>query len=294
MLAGIAFMQSAMSQDIILLRTADEIRATVLEVGETEVCYRNYGDNNGPMRRIGRDKILRITYANGEKETFADVASSSDSASDVSYPYPAVSRRYAVGDLFSEGDVQGVVVAVDAEGRHGLIMSLLGDCLAYGTPLAARGNTGALICSDADDGWRNMVALEASMSKAGLSLDNFPAYAWCRSLGKGWYLPAINELKVLAQCVLSQNEPKTLSDITRICKWVNNISMQYGGEDSIDWFFRTPMLWSSTEVSENFAYPLAWSKCKAVSSGLGYPSHNPNTEGYVKNAPLHIRAFHKF
>ncbi len=47
-------------------------------------------------------------------------------------------------------------------------------------------------CSDKDDGAANMSVIEASPEA-----DDIPAYAFCKSLGEGWYWPAINEMRVV-------------------------------------------------------------------------------------------------
>ena len=284
--ALLSLLPAAKAQDVLLLQNADEITAQVLEIGETDIVYRVFGDNDGPVRRIGRDQVVRITYANGEKEMFTKPSGG--------YPYPTLRRTYSVGELFEEDGVRGIVIATDADGRHGLLMSLSGARLPYGAALTSAGND-ALLCADADDGWNNHAALDRFLSASGLSIDNFPAFAWCKRLGPGWYLPAENELRLLAQCVLSKTEPETTAQQTKICRWINETSRLYGGEDSIDWFFDSLLLWSSTERPDGNAAVLVWSKCKHISlkpysETLSYPARNGVPKQYV----LNVRAFHKF
>lgn len=287
LLCGALCALPAAAQDIILLRDASEIRADVKEVDERSIAYRNFGDETGPLRRIGRDRVVSITYANGEKEVYTDSADPSASASGEAYgddyPWPPVSRSYRIGDLFSEGGVEGIVVRVDALGQHGLVMSVCGDWLAYDTGIGMVYNQ--LLCTDRNDGWANQCRLDRFLTSAGLSWDGFPAFAWCRSLGPGWYLPAIGELECLWHFSADGSAPRNMGQMIRICKRINELSRTYGGEDSIDWFFRLMFFWSSTEAPGEKALPLVW---------VHNRTRSLREQGMQKTKPLNVRAFHRF
>ncbi len=69
---------------------------------------------------------------------------------------------------------------------------------------------------------------------------DYPAFAWCASLGEGWYLPAIEELKRF-----------TLNDAIR--NTVNKTLKNRGGKTifdkgDVEWY------WSSTEKYESWAW----------------------------------------
>lgn len=291
---GVLSLRVAAAQDTILLRDAREIRAEVTEIGIDDIVYRNYGDAEGPLRRIGRDKVVCITYANGERESFLDDApapasasasasASAPAAGGGSYPWPEVTRSYAVGDLFSEDGVEGIVVRVDPSGRHGLVMSITGAWLAYGTgvglfPLER-------LSGDRTDGWLNQCRVAEQVARAGLSWDAFPAFAWCAGLGPGWYLPSIDELASLWALLGKGRPARNMSEMTRVCREVNSLSYQYGGEDSVDWFFRMPMFWSSTGTDSAHVLPLVWTHKNAAAWAK---------TGYDINKPLNVRAFHRF
>jgi hypothetical protein len=58
------------SQDVIVLKNAEEIKALVQEVGLTEVKYKKYGNADGPTYTLLKADIFMIKYANGEKDVF--------------------------------------------------------------------------------------------------------------------------------------------------------------------------------------------------------------------------------
>lgn len=186
--------RGAAAQDMILLRTAEEIRAMVIEITDTEIKYRNFGQTDGPVRALSRDKVFSVSYANGEKDVFKPAQPRAGA-----YPYPRVSRSYRVGELFDEGGVRGLVVSTTDGGRHGLLLSLEeGGCVwggAWGQEQTETFRTFECFCRSLDDGWANMQAVaEVIGHTTGLTWANFPAFDWCRSLGPGWYLPAYEEI----------------------------------------------------------------------------------------------------
>ena len=117
-LTALAAWHGVAAQDVILLRNADEIKARVTEITETDVLCKIW-DDPAKMLRIARAEVFSITYANGERELFAEEKSAA-----ADYPWPAVTRSYRPGDLFDEDGVRGVVISTTDEGRHGLILSL--------------------------------------------------------------------------------------------------------------------------------------------------------------------------
>lgn len=90
---------------------------------------------------------------------------------------------YVPGDLYDADGVQGIVFQVDGTGRHGKIFSLTQTVAQWAV------NEGELSVNDAYDGAANTAAILALDADA-----DYPAFAWVRSLGEGWYLPAVEEL----------------------------------------------------------------------------------------------------
>lgn len=112
------------------------------------------------------------------------VAKTISSASAVS---PA-EKVYKVGDYYDDGVKQGVVFDVWDGGRHGKIVSLDQETMPWWNG-ASHNKCGAL---SKEDGRKNTNKVMSLANK-----DEFPAFVWCKSKGRGWYLPAIKELELL-------------------------------------------------------------------------------------------------
>jgi hypothetical protein len=68
--AGVAW-----SQDIIILKNAEEIKALVLEVGISEVKYKRYENASGPTYTLLKSDIFMIKYGNRTSDTFGQTYS---------------------------------------------------------------------------------------------------------------------------------------------------------------------------------------------------------------------------
>ena len=112
------------------------------------------------------------------------------------YPNPNVD----ITDPISVSKIEGIVLEVGPDGFHGKILSLQeGSSLAWNTTGAAD------YTDDEDDGMANFTTVKAKDP----SFASYPAFAWCASLGEGWYIPAVNEV-LLIRTVWQAN--KTLLD----------------------------------------------------------------------------------
>lgn len=58
----------AVAQDIIVLRNGEEIECIVKVIGEEEIDYVLRNQPNGPMRRVDKQNVFSIVYANGARE----------------------------------------------------------------------------------------------------------------------------------------------------------------------------------------------------------------------------------
>lgn len=65
----------AFGQDLIIKKDGDVIQAKVLKIGTTEVEYKKWNSQDGPLYNIEVSNIFSINYENGDKETFANVSS---------------------------------------------------------------------------------------------------------------------------------------------------------------------------------------------------------------------------
>ncbi|MFZ1083058.1 MAG: hypothetical protein WAO19_14165 [Candidatus Kryptoniota bacterium] len=66
---------TAFAQDVIVLKTGDEIKSKVIEITPTEIKYKKFDNLQGPTIIISKSDVFMIKYANGTK----DVMTSSNS-----------------------------------------------------------------------------------------------------------------------------------------------------------------------------------------------------------------------
>lgn len=71
LLAGLLCCAAAGAQDIILLRNADEVKATVTEITDSHILYKVWGGSDAVLS-IPRAEVFSVTYQNGEKEFFME------------------------------------------------------------------------------------------------------------------------------------------------------------------------------------------------------------------------------
>lgn len=93
-----------------------------------------------------------------------------------------------LGQLYDNGQVRGIVVKLTPDGQPAVLMSI--ESVKEST-VADKGFSGPLPAFDRNDGRNNMAVIEQYRAQYGGS---FPLYEWSKSLGPGWYIPAINEL----------------------------------------------------------------------------------------------------
>ena len=173
-------------------------------------------------------------------------------------------KRYNVGDYYSEDGLQGVVFEVSADGKSGKIVSLNQSAAAWTTDSSCQ--NGYISSSDWNDGTFNMpfVKLVSSWQT------KFPAFKWSADLGSRWYLPAYNELKLF-----------TLDDDVRDA--VNRTLVANGGT-KIYGKGSGAGYWSSTE---------AWEKTGALYVDMDCVNGTQLTDK-SKGSTLYVRAIATF
>ncbi len=106
-------------------------------------------------------------------------------------------RVYQIGDYYDDGVKQGVVIEVSADGLHGKILSLQQHhCCWADEHEAIRSEIRAY--NKRDGAINQAVAMQQENWQ-----ERYPAFAFCASLGEGWYLPAMEELKTFLRDDLS-------------------------------------------------------------------------------------------
>ena len=110
------------------------------------------------------------------------------------------------GDVLQVNGVKGIVFNVNEDGTHGQMMSVKtfrGKQNLYCVKSAYLKGISML---DENDGKANTDELFAYASAKGISLTNYPVYNWCKSLGDGWYVPSINQLKAFVNYWLGNTD----------------------------------------------------------------------------------------
>ena len=66
----------AMAQDVIVMKDQSTIMSKVLEITSTEIKYKKWDNQDGPLYSVSRSEIMSINYENGEVEFFTETANS--------------------------------------------------------------------------------------------------------------------------------------------------------------------------------------------------------------------------
>jgi len=69
-LIGIVFINALYAQDVIFKKNGDEIYAKIQEVGISDVKYKKFDNQEGPLYTILKSEIFMIKFENGTKEVF--------------------------------------------------------------------------------------------------------------------------------------------------------------------------------------------------------------------------------
>ena len=100
-------------------------------------------------------------------------------------------KIYKVGDYYSENGKKGVVFDVSADGKSGKIVSMGETWEDWTTD--GKEQSRIIGASSTTDGAYNMTVVKSVPDWE----EKYPNFKWCANLGEGWYLPAIEELKLL-------------------------------------------------------------------------------------------------
>lgn len=144
--------------------------------------------------------------------------------------------EYKIGDYYEKGLAKGLVISVDEDGQHGLLVSLDEKNLQWSS-LNSSIIVGAVYVS-MDDGSVNAEGIKSLFENWN---SDFPAMAWCASKNPGalnsWYLPAASEIRAIL-------------DTAAALPLVNESLQARGGSPL------TPgsLYWSSTDAGAQLAY----------------------------------------
>ena len=198
------------------------------------VVYENYAAKQDV--EVNNDKIsFRLTVNNNPVVASAPNGTASSSAISAQLIVPEV-KTYKVGDYYNENGKEGVVFQVWDEGKHGKIVSLKQSETLIDWALSKSEQKMLIGAYDKYNGANNMEVVKQISSWE----SKYPAFKWCSDLGEGWYLPAIEELKIFTLNVQIRNA-------------INHTLSRYSGDEIRSYY------WSSTEyVDKMFGYTLVY------------------------------------
>ena len=190
----------AAAQDLIVKKDGTNVEAKVLEIGEKDIKYKKASHLDGPTYLVSVANVVYIRFEDGSTDIFSQ-EDYDRLAAEAKNPAPqkqskrsapsAFAGRYQPGDYFDENGVRGIVIEVDAEG-HGIVMSIAQANLRWCE--FKKSDAVRLGLDDQHDGAVNQAAFARMADEGKVRWEDYPAFKWCRDLGEGWYLPAINEV----------------------------------------------------------------------------------------------------
>ena len=143
---------------------------------------------------------------------------------------------YKVGDYYNDGIKEGIVFEVYDGGWHGKIVSVDESYEQWAVDAVRENATHA---TSKGGGMGNMNKIKRLPNWK----SNYPAFAWCASLGEGWYLPAIDELMLIYQnksIINRRLNEKGYGEIVDACYW----SSTEDADESCAWY--VPVYYGST------------------------------------------------
>lgn len=92
------------AQDIVTKKDGVEIQAKIIEVGESQISYKEYSNLEGPTYKLNIMDILMITFENGEREMYnvGNNVSNLSSLPQGVMTYNSWSRKISVGGVTIE------------------------------------------------------------------------------------------------------------------------------------------------------------------------------------------------
>lgn len=148
------------------------------------------------------------------------------------------------GDVLVVNGVKGIVFQVDESGCHGSMMSVKAFRSKKNSYVSKASYLEGLDMSSKTDGMANT----QEIFNSGISLHNYPVYQWCKSLGQGWYIPAVEQLEVFVNYWLGntvevdwEDEEDTSSEDIPHKQKVNQILLEAGGIPFLNGVFTSTM-----------------------------------------------------
>lgn len=100
-----------------------------------------------------------------------------------------------VGDILSVNGVKGIVFNVNEDRSHGQMMSVKAFRAPKDLFCTKSSHLKGLTMLSKKDGQKNTNELYSYCEENSIPLTIFPVFNWCKTLGQGWYIPSILQLK---------------------------------------------------------------------------------------------------
>lgn len=104
-------------------------------------------------------------------------------------------KNVKIGDVLDINGVKGIVYSVNEDGTHGHIMSVKAFRAKKDLFCLKSSFLKGIFMSDENDGMQNTQNLYNHCVEHGIPIISFPVFNWCQSLGQGWYIPSVNQLR---------------------------------------------------------------------------------------------------
>lgn len=111
LISTLLFFFNSFSQDLIVKKSGEEIKAKVIEVGDIFIRYKSYSEIDGPTREISKSLVFLIKYEDGSREIMrSSEIQSSGAIENLSQPnlaftskHSSVSLTYGISGLIGLG-----------------------------------------------------------------------------------------------------------------------------------------------------------------------------------------------
>jgi len=113
------------AQDVIILKTGDEIKSKVLEITPDLVKYKKWENHEGPAYSVYKSDVFMIKYANGTKDVFNTVPTANSNTNQISN---------------TSGKFLGVWQPINTTRNHPITITKSGDNFIVQTPIYDGGN----------------------------------------------------------------------------------------------------------------------------------------------------------
>lgn len=269
---------TAMAQDLIVKIDSTRIEARVAEISTETIRYKRFARPDGPTYVLPTAEVCYIRYSDGFIESYNRTAAPAVTQAAAPAPQPAPAAqptptpapqpapvaqpapapapqqtyyapvqyeitRYSIGQYYDQNGIRGIVVALNEERTHGLLMSLDEVMIEWST--FRKEELCKVGAEDRTNGENNMKAIERYIAEHNLTWDHFPAFKWCKEKGEGWYLPSIDEVLTIGNQYNGGSRAR--NDRQSRMRFNDNLKMNGGERIDGKCYYH-----SSTEFDEKF------------------------------------------